>query len=115
MDSIVLAFDLKCCAQVCSVAHPAGRRWRPSALGLTQRQVKCQAQHHTRLDCEFGIAGLPARVVRRAACQPSSTSGVTITSNCLDAEVLHCTPPIPYPKLHLWDVVAPQGVVLVRH
>jgi len=30
-------------------------------LGLTQRQVKCQAQHHARLDGKFGVDGLTAR------------------------------------------------------
>src|ERR1019366_5104901 len=29
-------------------------------LGLAQRQVKCKAQHHARLDCKLGVAGLTA-------------------------------------------------------
>ena len=38
-------------------------------------KVKCQAQHHTGLDGQFGVAGLPAAGVRRVASQPFSTFG----------------------------------------
>jgi hypothetical protein len=31
------------------------------SLGLTQRQVKCQTQHHARLDGQLGVAGLATR------------------------------------------------------
>jgi hypothetical protein len=40
-----------CCGQECSAHTQQDEDGDHQPLGLTQRQMKCQAQHHARFDC----------------------------------------------------------------
>jgi hypothetical protein len=98
-------------------AHCGFNQGASTVVGLLlPAQMKCQTQHHARLDCKLGVAGLPAR--GRPTCRLQAVQYFWSDPLCQAASTPKTSiilRPILYLELHLWDVVAEHGVVFVRH